>query len=337
MIPARRPLVVDILSFFARRDLLVVDVRGRSMEPHLIAGDRLLCSRSAQRWRGAIVVRRVSRPNSTESYQVKRLLGLGGDQINGIRVPAGSCWLQGDNATASTDSRHFGPVPFDEVVGVAVARLRGSSLRDFRPPGPTNLGRFDRLREWWGDVRHRVETRTRSSAESFGMSPAMVKPYVPTPWSVIRRAFDSFPITKHDVLVDLGCGKGRVLVVACSYPFAEIIGVELIPQLAAVARRNLRTESRCSVVVSDAGSFALPDHATVLFLFNPFTPTVDARVGQLLRASLSRAPRSVRVLAYHVEPTWLARTPPVQVAPNLLQYVLEPTDSTAAKPQKRGT
>lgn len=40
--------------------------------------------------------------------------------------------------------------------------------------------------------------------------------------------------------LDLGCGKGRIVLLASEYPFRQVTGVELHPGLAAIARRNLR-------------------------------------------------------------------------------------------------
>ena len=45
-------------------------------------------------------------------------------------------------------------------------------------------------------------------------------------------------------LVDIGCGKGRVLMMAAEYPFRKVVGVELDPGLAEVARRNLSRVGR---------------------------------------------------------------------------------------------
>src|SRR5215472_1458160 len=57
--------------------------------------------------------------------------------------------------------------------------------------------------------------------------------------AVFRRAFSCL----HDdwssyTFVDLGCGKGRVLLMARELGFGRIIGVEFAPALAKVARRN---------------------------------------------------------------------------------------------------
>lgn len=64
----------------------------------------------------------------------KRVLGLEGDTIkvpwsstNGpartVKVPAGHVWLQGDNTLNSTDSRHYGPVPYALVNGKAFLKI----------------------------------------------------------------------------------------------------------------------------------------------------------------------------------------------------------------------
>ena len=44
---------------------------------------------------------------------------------------------------------------------------------------------------------------------------------------------------RHDVFLDLGAGKGRMLLAASRYPFRRVIGVELSDRLAAIARSNV--------------------------------------------------------------------------------------------------
>ncbi len=57
--------------------------------------------------------------------------------------------------------------------------------------------------------------------------------------SVIRAALASLPATESRSLVDLGCGKGRVVIIGSEFPFDEIIGVELSPDLAKIAQANV--------------------------------------------------------------------------------------------------
>jgi signal peptidase I len=99
------------------------------MEPALAPGDRLLCSRRAELRRGAIVVRS---PGNDGKYFIKRLVALPGDERRGAKIPAGACWIEGDNVSRSADSRHFGPVPVREIRAVAFALIGSRGVVDLR-------------------------------------------------------------------------------------------------------------------------------------------------------------------------------------------------------------
>jgi SAM-dependent methyltransferase len=107
--------------------------------------------------------------------------------------------------------------------------------------------------------------------------------------------------------VDLGCGKGRVLMLAAELPFARVIGVEFSPELAASARENLqrsrmaRRSGPVEVLCQDVLDFELPEQPLVLFLYDPFEAAVMEPFVRRLEASLRRAPRDAVVL--YVEPT----------------------------------
>jgi SAM-dependent methyltransferase len=91
--------------------------------------------------------------------------------------------------------------------------------------------------------------------------------------------------------VDLGCGKGRALLLASERPFREVVGVELNPALAEVARENVlifegngRVRAGITVRCGDATDFAYPGGALLVFLYNPFgAPVVRAVLDALDR------------------------------------------------------
>jgi hypothetical protein len=120
------------------------------------------------------------------------------------------------------------------------------------------------------------------------------------------RQFSSGAFTFSDfTFIDLGSGKGRVLLMASDYPFRRIIGVELIPALHQIAQENLtkyQSESqRCFALESisrDATEFQFPAEPIVLYLFNPFPESGLRRVLANLEQSLRDHPRTVCVL-YH--------------------------------------
>lgn len=210
-------------------------------------------------------------------------------------------------------------------MATAVARLRGNQLHGLAPPQPRRkaVGALDVAREMARDWLQRIDTRGRASAEQFGFSAAAVWAYVPTPWRVIDLALDAVAPGPNDVLVDFGCGKGRVLVAARRYPFKSIVGVEIVPELAASARLNVRGDPRCKIHVCDARLFEIPDDVTVVYLFNPFSPATQELIGSRLMQSLSLRPRQLRIAAYHTTCEWL---PPLavarQLAAHLTLYVL---------------
>lgn len=88
----------------------------------------------------------------------------------------------------------------------------------------------------------------------------------------------------HTVFVDLGCGKGRPLIVAAELHFREIIGVEFATELVETARANLKHLGiGASVHHCDAAEFDFPAKPLVVFLYNPFGAEVLAKVVERLR------------------------------------------------------
>jgi SAM-dependent methyltransferase len=81
-----------------------------------------------------------------------------------------------------------------------------------------------------------------------------------------------------DVLVDIGCGKGRVINHWLELGHRNrIVGIELDPEIAAGTRARLAHWQNVEVLTGDAVDLLAPD-ATVIFLFNPFAAAVVMRL-----------------------------------------------------------
>ncbi|GAA3647345.1 signal peptidase I [Lentzea atacamensis] len=114
-----------------RSRLLVVTVRGVSMEPTYRSGDRLLVRRAGlDRVRaGQVVVVQVDSAtpdDPTGGRMVKRAAAVPGDPVPpeipvpGPRVPADRLLVLGDNLARSNDSRRLGYLPADALIGVVL-------------------------------------------------------------------------------------------------------------------------------------------------------------------------------------------------------------------------
>lgn len=110
------------------------------------------------------------------------------------------------------------------------------------------------------------------------------------------------------VFVDYGCGKGRVLVLAAEAGFRRLVGLEYVPEVAAICRMNLaRAEPwmrRATVAIQqvDAADYVLPSEAAVAFLYNPFQGQTLRRVVERLRGHARKHP----LLVAYVNPLGLA-------------------------------
>lgn len=83
-------------------------VSGLSMIPTLAPGERLLV-----RLDGPIVLGDIVVFNREQQFDIKRIL----------RIEADGIFVQGDNDLVSTDSRTYGLIPHENVIGVATYRL----------------------------------------------------------------------------------------------------------------------------------------------------------------------------------------------------------------------
>ncbi len=122
----------------------------------------------------------------------------------------------------------------------------------------------------------------------YGVAPSILRTLI-AQW---RETIPPHPISSY-TFIDIGAGKGRGLLVASEFRFREVIGIELNPALAAIARTNVAhwiathaadsTAARVApieVLEQDALDFDLPATPVLLFLFHPFEAPV---LRQLLR------------------------------------------------------
>ena len=128
--------------------------------------------------------------------------------------------------------------------------------------------------------------------------------------SIIRAAVNLIPDPERVAFVDIGCGKGRALVVASEFPFREIVGIEISPELAKIAERNAQTiahehpeRAPITVIAGDAlDVHNLPSGDLVLYLYNPFGQDLTERLLKNIEYALEHEKRTIYVVYYN--PVW---------------------------------
>jgi SAM-dependent methyltransferase len=107
--------------------------------------------------------------------------------------------------------------------------------------------------------------------------------------------FKDETIAPDDVLVDVGCGKGRVLNWWLSKRLPNrIVGLELDPEVAAHTRHRLRKHPNVTIIAGDAVEH-LPADGTLFFLFNPFHEAVVSR----FKEKVLQLPRRDRIRIHY--------------------------------------
>jgi signal peptidase I len=150
---------VTVAARALRRRIAVVTVCGPSMQPALKPGDRVLIRRASfgQLRAGQVVVIEKPRrdqavpsrlprwPPARRGWMIKRVAALPGEPppaavTNAVAriaepvVPAGKLVVLGDNPARSLDSRHFGYIPAERVLGVVIRPLSAQRGRGRVPP-----------------------------------------------------------------------------------------------------------------------------------------------------------------------------------------------------------
>lgn len=126
--------------------------------------------------------------------------------------------------------------------------------------------------QWW--------TNPRSENFASGVR------YEPCSPELCRMAIERSGVDpKQFCFLDIGCGKGRPLIIASGYGFKDLIGVDYSATLCRVAERNLKARGveRFRIINSDAARFDYSRENTLAFLYHPFKDDVLGTVLDNLR------------------------------------------------------
>ena len=127
-------------------------------------------------------------------------------------------------------------------------------------------------------------------------------PYEPTPYSVLERLANSGLIRKKDVVLDYGCGKGRVDFFLSYQTRAKTIGIEYderIFQAAVENQKNAVSGARTEFVLARAEEYEVPEEVTACYFFHPFSIELLRKVMARIVESYYSYPREITLCFYY--------------------------------------
>jgi SAM-dependent methyltransferase len=165
---------------------------------------------------------------------------------------------------------------------------------------PSDCGNFDK--------KYSTDTTMRIDNKDLGISDPETRKlatiYRTTPERFIRYLISQLSIDYREYdFVDIGCGKGRVLLIASNYPFRSISGVEVSPVIYVVAKKNLQiykcVEQKCFTIQihnQDAREFEPSIANTVFYFYEPFNAIVLAAVLTKISSKLRGQGKSIYIV-----------------------------------------
>lgn len=145
-------------------------------------------------------------------------------------------------------------------------------------------------------------TRANQQPSELGLDEREV--FIPSPSGGrhLKRVLDDLVIQPGEAALDIGCAKGSAMRDLARLPFSRVDGLELSPELAAIARRNFAKlkEQRVHVYCTDARQFTGYGDYTIFYLYNPFPPAI---LEQVLRALMAQTPAGAERVVIYNNPT----------------------------------
>ena len=162
---------------------------------------------------------------------------------------------------------------------------------------------MDKENNW--DKRLQIETigRDESSADAYH------HPYEPTPYCVLERLADSGLFGEEDVVLDYGCGKGRVGFFLSHRTKANSIGIEYDEHIYDAAMENRRStvsQIKPTFLLTRAEEYEVPLDVNRCYFFNPFSVEILHKVLARNLESWYENPREIFLFFYYPADEYVA-------------------------------
>ena len=154
------------------------------------------------------------------------------------------------------------------------------------------------------DKQLKIQTIGRDDSKEDGYH----HPYEPTPYTVLERLIESGYITKENIIVDYGCGKGRVDFYLSAQIGCQTIGIDFDERMIKKALENNRDfvgKRKPEFLHISAESYEIAD-ADSFYFFNPFSIEILCSVLGKILESYYKNPRPMTLFFYYPDEEYVA-------------------------------
>ena len=168
-----------------------------------------------------------------------------------------------------------------------------------KPASPNTLART--LRSFFADHLPRVRGTSPHTVHSYRDTFVLLLRFIADRRRRSVADLDVENLGPQDVLVDVGCGKGRVINWWLDQGLRNrMVGLEIDPAVASATARRLSAFGNVMIIHDDATT-GVPDDATLLYMYNPFDRAATTR----FKDNLARQFRGRGITALYWNPQWL--------------------------------
>ena len=154
---------------------------------------------------------------------------------------------------------------------------------------------MDKENSWDLSLQIKTVGRDETNADEYH------HPYEPTPYCVLERLVGSGFFGKDDVVLDYGCGKGRVGFFLSHRTQAKTIGIEYDDRIYESALENQKSAFRAKseFVLTNAEAYGVPTEVNRCYFFNPFSVEILHKVMARILESYYENPRELFLFFYY--------------------------------------
>lgn len=130
--------------------------------------------------------------------------------------------------------------------------------------------------------------------------------YEPTPYEILDRLIESEYLSKENIVVDYGCGKGRVALYLNHRIGCHTIGIdynEVLIDIANKNKENLNTDVKFYCMNAENYNITNED---CFYFFNPFSEKILRSVMNQIMNSIYESPRKVKLFFYYPDDEFIS-------------------------------